>query len=99
MIGIEEMNRRTGQTVGELNHIAGEVESSVNQAIVSLQFQDMVTQLLGHVVRASRCWAKSPGTRAPVGGAARHRRSRSGVAAHAVAFRNTSSSFPKSSRT
>ncbi len=51
MIGIEEMNRRTGQTVEELNHIAGEVESSVNQAIVSLQFQDMVTQLLGHVVR------------------------------------------------
>lgn len=49
MQGIEEMNRRTGQMVGELNVIAEQIESSVSQAIVSLQFQDMVTQLLGHV--------------------------------------------------
>ena len=51
MLGINEMNRRTGDTVSELNVIAEQVEQSVNQAIVSLQFQDMVTQLLGHVGR------------------------------------------------
>lgn len=51
MIGIEEMNGRTGQTISELNEISGQVEAAVNQAIVSLQFQDMVTQLLGHVSR------------------------------------------------
>ena len=51
MIGIEAMNRHTGESVAELNQIAGQVEVSVNQAIISLQFQDMVTQLLGHVMR------------------------------------------------
>lgn len=51
MSGIEAMNQRTGSSVAELNHIAEQVESSVNQAIVSLQFQDMVTQLLSHVMR------------------------------------------------
>src|SRR5574343_97869 len=51
MVGINELNRRTGDTVGELNSIAEQVEQSVNQAIMSLQFQDMVTQLLGHVGR------------------------------------------------
>jgi len=34
-----------------LNTISGQVEGAVNQAIMSLQFQDMVTQLLGHVLR------------------------------------------------
>lgn len=51
MSGVEEMNHRTGHIVSELNQIASEVEGSVNQAIVSLQFQDMVGQLLGHVGR------------------------------------------------
>lgn len=51
MEGIEEINHRTGHTVGELNQIAAEVETAVNQTIMSLQFQDMVTQLLGHVTR------------------------------------------------
>lgn len=51
MVDIEGMNERTGQAVLELNQIADEVEGAVNQAIVSLQFQDMVTQLLGHVSR------------------------------------------------
>ena len=51
MSGIEDMNRRTGESVCELNLIAEQVESSVNQAVMSLQFQDMVTQLLGHVLR------------------------------------------------
>ena len=51
MLGIEQMNQRTGETIGELNQISDQVEAAVNQAIVSLQFQDMVTQLLGHVSR------------------------------------------------
>jgi len=51
MAGINEMNRRTGETVLELNMIGERVETAVNQSIMSLQFQDMVTQLLGHVSR------------------------------------------------
>lgn len=51
MLGINEMNRRTSETVGELNVIGETVEVAVNQAIMSLQFQDMVTQLLGHVTK------------------------------------------------
>ncbi|MDP3539359.1 MAG: methyl-accepting chemotaxis protein [Azonexus sp.] len=51
MIGIESVNLRNGLTMAELNLIAEQVEVSINQAIVSLQFQDMVTQLLGHVTR------------------------------------------------
>lgn len=51
MIGIEDMNRHTGQTVSELNDIADQVQAGVNQLVVSLQFQDMVTQLLGQVNR------------------------------------------------
>lgn len=49
MNDIEGMSRRTKETVGELNGVAVEVEAAVHQAIVSLQFQDMVTQLLTHV--------------------------------------------------
>lgn len=51
MSGIDALNHRTGEAVVELNQIAVEVESAVGQAIVSLQFQDMVTQLLDHVLR------------------------------------------------
>jgi methyl-accepting chemotaxis protein len=51
MIGIEEVNHRTGHVIGELSGIAEQVEISVGQAVMSLQFQDMVTQLLGHVLR------------------------------------------------
>ncbi len=49
MTGIDDINRRNGETVRELNAIGHEVELAVNQAIMSLQFQDMVTQLLGHI--------------------------------------------------
>lgn len=51
MAGIDALNHRTGETITQLNTIASEVEQAVNQAIVSLQFQDMVTQLLDHVLR------------------------------------------------
>jgi methyl-accepting chemotaxis protein len=49
MSSVEQMNLNTGRTVGELQQIAAAMESNVGQAIVSLQFQDMVTQLIGHV--------------------------------------------------
>lgn len=49
MQGIESMNGRTSQTVAELNTISEQVAGAVNQAVVSLQFQDMVTQLLAHI--------------------------------------------------
>lgn len=39
----------TGRTVAELQHIAEAMEQSVGQAVMSLQFQDMVTQLIDHV--------------------------------------------------
>ncbi|RIX41183.1 MAG: chemotaxis protein [Rhodocyclales bacterium GT-UBC] len=48
---IDGLNHRTGASVGELNEIAAQVEVSVGQAVLSLQFQDMVTQLLGHALR------------------------------------------------
>lgn len=51
MVGIEDVNQRTGAVVGQLSQIAEQVEISVGQAVMSLQFQDMVTQLLGHVSR------------------------------------------------
>lgn len=51
MADIETMNGRNANVLGELNAIADQVEGTVNKAIVSLQFQDMVTQLLGHVTR------------------------------------------------
>jgi methyl-accepting chemotaxis protein len=49
MAHVEEMNASTGQTVKELQQIAEAMERNVGQAVMSLQFQDMVTQLLGHV--------------------------------------------------
>ncbi|MGE5469996.1 MAG: methyl-accepting chemotaxis protein [Bacteroidota bacterium] len=51
MVGIEALNQRTSATVGELGEIAGQVEAAVNNAVLSLQFQDVVSQLLGHVDR------------------------------------------------
>lgn len=51
MTGIEAFNTRTSQVVSELNEIAEAVEARAGQAVMSLQFQDMVTQLLGHVGR------------------------------------------------
>lgn len=51
MQGIETLNQRTSATVGELGEIAVQVEVAVNNAVLSLQFQDVVNQLLGHVGR------------------------------------------------
>lgn len=49
MEGIDQINRQTGRTVVRLQEISKEVEGTVSQAVMSLQFQDLVTQLLGHV--------------------------------------------------
>jgi methyl-accepting chemotaxis protein len=49
MTHVDEMNSSTGETVKELQHIAESMEQNVGQAVMSLQFQDMVTQLIGHV--------------------------------------------------
>ena len=49
MADIELMNEQSVHVLDEMNQISANVEASVNQAVVSLQFQDMVTQLLGHV--------------------------------------------------
>jgi methyl-accepting chemotaxis protein len=46
---VMEMNASTSRTVVELQHIAEAMEQNVGQAVTSLQFQDMVTQLIGHV--------------------------------------------------
>jgi methyl-accepting chemotaxis protein len=49
MATVEQLNLDTGRRVGELQQIAAAMEKNVGKAVVSLQFQDMVTQLLGHV--------------------------------------------------
>lgn len=51
MSGINEVNLQTAEVVARLQAISEQVEHSVNQAVMSLQFQDLVTQLLGHVDR------------------------------------------------
>lgn len=48
MAGIEAINETTGKAVAELNTIAEEASAAVGNAVLSLQFQDMVTQLLEH---------------------------------------------------
>lgn len=49
MIDIEAINHATSATVSQLNDIAEQVEATVSKAVVSLQFQDVVNQLLGRV--------------------------------------------------
>lgn len=49
MAAIEETNANTGKLVSDLSKITQSVDQSAAQAVTSLQFQDMVTQLLGHV--------------------------------------------------
>jgi methyl-accepting chemotaxis protein len=48
MQDVDNLNRNTSHAVAELNEISAAMSGSVNQAVMSLQFQDMVTQLLGH---------------------------------------------------
>lgn len=46
---IRVINANMGDTVNQLSSIAGEVETNVNIAVTSLQFQDLASQLLKHI--------------------------------------------------
>jgi methyl-accepting chemotaxis protein len=48
---VQEVNNAMAGGVRELAAITTEIGASVNTAVTTLQFQDMVTQLLGHVKR------------------------------------------------
>ncbi len=51
MADVQQVNTAMGAAAQELAVITRGVESNVNTAVTTLQFQDMVTQLLGHVRR------------------------------------------------
>ncbi len=46
---MEGQNRARIEALGQLGGIADDVDSQVGRAVTALQFQDMVSQLLGHV--------------------------------------------------
>ena len=47
----QAVNEAMAKSAAELAQVTQEVESRVNSAVTTMQFQDMVRQLLGHVVR------------------------------------------------
>lgn len=49
MLNVQSINAGLAGAVAEISRIAVRVESDVNLAVTSLQFQDLVTQLLDHV--------------------------------------------------
>ncbi len=49
MVGVRQVNAATGTAAQELAVITRGVEENVNAAVATMQFQDMVTQLIGHV--------------------------------------------------
>src|SRR5262249_44793193 len=48
---VQRVNGSMADAARELAAITAEIGASVNTAVTTLQFQDMVTQLLGHVKR------------------------------------------------
>lgn len=48
---VQKVNVAMSKAAGELSAITSGVEHNVNVAVTTLQFQDLVTQLLGHVKR------------------------------------------------
>jgi methyl-accepting chemotaxis protein len=48
---METQNQTRVEALGQLSGIAGEVDAQVGRAVTALQFQDIVSQLLGHVGR------------------------------------------------
>ena len=48
---LEEQDRHRVEALGALAGSASEVETLVGRAITAMQFQDMVSQLLGHILR------------------------------------------------
>jgi methyl-accepting chemotaxis protein len=47
----QKVNETIATSAGELSAVTREVEASVNAAVTTLQFQDMVRQLLAHVIQ------------------------------------------------
>jgi len=48
---VKHINERMTAGVARMGSIASEVERNVDASVTALQFQDMVTQLLGHITR------------------------------------------------
>ena len=48
---MEKQNQQRGAAIGQLAGIADEVEQQVGRAVTALQFQDIVSQLIGHAAR------------------------------------------------
>jgi methyl-accepting chemotaxis protein len=48
---ITTMNNKTSQVIGESGMISEQITVMVNQAVMSLQFEDMCTQLSAHIIR------------------------------------------------
>jgi len=51
MGGVQQVNQSMAEAARDLAAITREIEQNVNTAVTTLQFQDMVTQLVGHVKR------------------------------------------------
>ena len=51
MDNVQNMNRQVNTAVSDMAAISARVEQDVGVAVTSLQFQDMVTQLVGHTRR------------------------------------------------
>lgn len=51
MAEVQMINERMSSGVARMGDIASHLESDVNASVTALQFQDMVTQLLGHLNR------------------------------------------------
>jgi methyl-accepting chemotaxis protein len=49
MTDLDAMNARVADIADSMGRIATDVKTGVNQAVMSLQFQDLVRQLIGHV--------------------------------------------------
>jgi methyl-accepting chemotaxis protein len=51
MLDVQAVNRTMSESAVELSAVTREVEVNVNTAVTTLQFQDMVRQLLAHVIQ------------------------------------------------
>ena len=49
ILKVQSVNAGLADAVAEISMIAARIEADVNVAVTSLQFQDLVTQLIGHV--------------------------------------------------
>ena len=94
---LSAINGESTRTVDELAHIAQQVETDVGIAVTSLQFQDLTTQLLGHMSQRVEALGAALGGiaaihAAPAGGALNNRLSALKTAIHEAAEHITASS-------